>query len=181
MPAQHGAEPRTASAPTRVRRAFFITVPRLRPQHFDSGNCLSSFHRQRPLTPLHRAGGFSGEQLGTKHWQPLAHLLLLLLLPADMRCDTCSVPVPGGGACSLSPIAPKGSAQWTGASALPWLSESHAGSGLRRSRHSRACLSLEASHGADAFLTFACSGYTPPSVRARFNRKLVYPVSCWGV
>jgi hypothetical protein len=33
----------------------------------------------------------------------------------------------------------------------------------------------EASHGADAFLTFACSGYTPPSVRARFNRKLVYP------
>jgi hypothetical protein len=39
----------------------------------------------------------------------------------------------------------------------------------------------EASHGADAFLTFACSGYTPPSVRARFNRKLVYPGSCWGV
>ena len=39
----------------------------------------------------------------------------------------------------------------------------------------------EASHGADAFLTFACSSYTPPSVRARFNRKLVYPVSCWSV
>ena len=39
----------------------------------------------------------------------------------------------------------------------------------------------EASHGADAFLTFACSGYTPPSVRARFNRKIDYRVSCWGV
>jgi hypothetical protein len=39
----------------------------------------------------------------------------------------------------------------------------------------------EASHGADAFLTFACSGYTPPSVRTRFNRKLIHPVSCWGV
>jgi hypothetical protein len=39
----------------------------------------------------------------------------------------------------------------------------------------------EASHGADAFLTFACSGYTPPAVRARFNRKIDYPISCWGV
>jgi hypothetical protein len=29
----------------------------------------------------------------------------------------------------------------------------------------------EASHGAGAFLTFACSGYIPPSVRSRYTRK----------
>jgi len=39
----------------------------------------------------------------------------------------------------------------------------------------------DASHGADSFLTFACSGYTPPSVRNRFNRKLDYGYSVWGV
>jgi hypothetical protein len=31
------------------------------------------------------------------------------------------------------------------------------------------------------FLTFACSGYTPPSVRSRFNRKIEYRCSPWGV
>jgi hypothetical protein len=38
-----------------------------------------------------------------------------------------------------------------------------------------------ASHGADSFLTFACSGYTPPSVRSRFNRPLHYPTSWMAV
>jgi hypothetical protein len=34
---------------------------------------------------------------------------------------------------------------------------------------------------ADSFLTFACSGYTPPSVRSRFNRPLHYPYSWMAV
>jgi hypothetical protein len=39
----------------------------------------------------------------------------------------------------------------------------------------------DASHGADGFLTFACSGYTPPSLRKSFNRKLDYGYSAWAV
>ena len=35
----------------------------------------------------------------------------------------------------------------------------------------------DASHGADAFLTFACSGYQPPETRSRFNRKIDYGCS----
>ena len=39
----------------------------------------------------------------------------------------------------------------------------------------------DASHGADLFLTFACSGYTPPSLRNRFNRPLPCPYSWMAV
>jgi len=38
----------------------------------------------------------------------------------------------------------------------------------------------DASHGADAFLTFACSGYTPPS-RSRFHRRIDYGCTAWVV
>jgi hypothetical protein len=38
----------------------------------------------------------------------------------------------------------------------------------------------DASHGADAFLTFACSGYTPPS-RSRFLRPIDYGCTAWIV
>ena len=39
----------------------------------------------------------------------------------------------------------------------------------------------DASHGADAFLTFACSGYTPPAARSRSHRKIDYGQSAWAV
>jgi hypothetical protein len=39
----------------------------------------------------------------------------------------------------------------------------------------------DASHGADAFLTFACSGYQPPETRSRFNRKIDYGCSAWAM
>jgi hypothetical protein len=32
----------------------------------------------------------------------------------------------------------------------------------------------DASHAADAFLTFACSGYQSPEAQSRFNRALEY-------
>jgi hypothetical protein len=38
----------------------------------------------------------------------------------------------------------------------------------------------DASHGADAFLTFACCGYTPPSQR-RFLRPIDYGCTAWIV
>jgi hypothetical protein len=38
-----------------------------------------------------------------------------------------------------------------------------------------------ASQGADAFLTLRAAATPAPSVRTRFNRKLDYRVSCWGV
>ena len=39
----------------------------------------------------------------------------------------------------------------------------------------------DASHGADAFLTFAYSGYQPPETRSRFNRKINYGCSAWAM
>src|SRR3954471_14031580 len=39
----------------------------------------------------------------------------------------------------------------------------------------------DASHGADAFLTFACSGYQSPEARSRFNRALEYRDYSWMV
>ena len=39
----------------------------------------------------------------------------------------------------------------------------------------------DASHGADAFLTFACSGYQSPEARSRFNRMLEYRDHSWMV
>jgi hypothetical protein len=39
----------------------------------------------------------------------------------------------------------------------------------------------DASHGADTFLTFACSGYTPQPARSRFHRKLDYGCTAWVV
>ena len=39
----------------------------------------------------------------------------------------------------------------------------------------------EDSHGTDAFLTFACSGYQPPEARSRFNRALEYRDYGWMV
>ena len=39
----------------------------------------------------------------------------------------------------------------------------------------------DASHGADAFLTFACSGFTPPAAPSRFHRKINYGCTGWAM